>query len=178
MEDAPLTQLLAHHPGQGTALGLGQVPNAELRGVQLIAGAQGREDGKAAAQGGLDQVQLAGNQVDAVHHIVVPRPEKPLPGLRLVFLGQNGEAAFRVDVRRTFRHGLGLGPAQGGDRGFRLPVQVGKAHLVMVDEGERAHAGAGQGLGAPAAHAAQAEYGHVGGVQPRHAFPAQEHFRA
>ena len=34
--NAPLPQLLAHHPGQGAALGLGDVGDAQKLGVRLF----------------------------------------------------------------------------------------------------------------------------------------------
>ena len=52
--DAPSAQLSANHPGQRAALGLFDVADPEQRGVQLVAGAQGGEDGDLPFQGGLD----------------------------------------------------------------------------------------------------------------------------
>ena len=82
------------------------------------------------------------------------------------------------DVPDPEGHGLGLGEAQGGLQRLGLPVQVGGLHRVLVHEGEGSHPGAGQGLGAPAPHAPQAQNADVGGGKPLHGLPAQEHFRA
>ena len=75
-------------------------------------------------------------------------------------------------------HGLRLGLALGGPEGLDLPVQIGHANLVVVNESERAHAGPSQSLSGPAAHAAQAEHGHVGGGKALHGIGAQHHLRA
>ena len=71
VDDAPGPQLLAHHPGQGTALGFGQVGDAELGGIQLVAGAQGGDDGDPPGQGGLDQIQLTGDQINGVYDVII-----------------------------------------------------------------------------------------------------------
>ena len=176
--DASGPQLLADHPSQGTALGFGDVPDAEQGGVQLVAGPKGRENGDLSGDGGLDQVQFAGHQVDTIHNVVVLCGKEGLPVLGLVLFHPDRGAALGIDVGDAVCHGLGLGHAQGGQGGLHLTVQVGESHLVMVDESEGPHAGAGQGLGAPAAHAAQAEYRHMGGGQALHSLVAQQHLGA
>ena len=178
VEDAAGAQLLAYHPGQGAALSFRQVGDAEQAGVQLVACAQGGDDGDAPGEGGLDQIQFAGHQVDAVHNVVQRLVEEVLPPPRLILLRPDGEAAVRIDVADTVGHGLGLGLAQGGAGGLHLAVQVGQTHRVVVHQREGAHAGAGQGLGAPASHAAQTEHGHVGGSQALHGLGAQKHLCA
>ena len=45
MVHAPIAQLPAHDPGQGTAGGLADVGDGEFAGVQLVAGAQGGDGG-------------------------------------------------------------------------------------------------------------------------------------
>ena len=72
MIDAPLPKLPAHHPGQGAAIGLGDVRYLEEGGIQLVACAQGRDQGDVQLQGSLCQIQLAGHQIDGVHNVIVP----------------------------------------------------------------------------------------------------------
>ena len=67
-----VAEFLAHHPGQGAAIGLGDVRYLEEGGIQLVACAQGRDQGDVQLQGGLRQIQLAGHQIDGVHDVVVP----------------------------------------------------------------------------------------------------------
>ena len=59
-----------------------------------------------------------------------------------------------------------------------LPVDVRRAHHVVVDEVDRAHAAAGECLGAEAAHAPDAEHGHARTCQRVHGFGPEEQLRA
>jgi hypothetical protein len=59
--------------------------------------------------------------------------------------------------------------------GLELAVDVGHAHLIVVDEGQFANARPGQGFHTPAAHAAQSEDSHMGPGKFFHGSMAQEH---
>ena len=163
--DAPVSQLLAKDPGQVAALGLGDVGDDKGGGVQLVSGAQGGDDGDAPGMGSLDEVQLTAHQVDGVHNVVVTYSEKFLPGRGLVTEAEGVKRAVRVDGRRPCRGRVRLGLADGVYGGQKLAVQVGGADHVLVNEGELAHPGPCQGLGGVAAHPAQAQYGHMGGLE-------------
>ena len=87
----------------------------------------------------------------------------------------------KVDLIRT-AHARGHdGRLRLADRGVQraaLAVEVTLADGVLVHERERADAGAGQRLGAPAAHAAEAEHGDAAAAQARERGLAEEHLRA
>lgn len=72
MVNASGPEFLAHHPGQGAAIGLGDVRYLEEGGIQLVACAQGRDQGDVQLQGSLCQIQLAGHQIDGDHDVIVP----------------------------------------------------------------------------------------------------------
>ena len=59
-----------------------------------------------------------------------------------------------------------------------LPVEVGQADLIVIDEIQRAHAAACQRLDRVAAHAADAEHRHAGIVKLCHRVRAQQQLRA
>lgn len=46
----------------------------------------------------------------------------------------------RADIRKTLRHRLDLGHAEGGVQGMHLPVEIGQGNMVHVDQAEGAHA--------------------------------------
>ncbi len=177
MPDPPPPQLPAHHPGQGTAPGFGQVRHLQQGGVQLVPGAQGGEDGDAPFLGLTDEIHLAGHQINAVHHAVVAVPE-PLPVRGGVGPHQGVDPAVRVDVPGPLRQDLRLGPACGGGQGPQLAVDVAQAVRIPVNEGQLPHPGPGQHLGGAAAHAPQPHHAHMGPGQPVHGRGAQQHLAA
>mgnify|MGYP006908156038 CR=1 FL=1 len=168
MMDAPVPQFLPHDPGQGTAVGFGNVRQPQLRGVQLIAGAQGHDEGDPQPPGGLRQVQLAAHQIDGVHNVVVPAAlrEKPCPAFCAVKGLHGVQYRVGVDVGNAPGHRLRLGHPHGGGQGFQLAVQIGEGHRVAVHQRQFADAGAGQTFGSIAADTPQAEHDDVGLGQP------------
>lgn len=78
MIDSQSPQLFAHDPGQRTSEGFGDVRNLQKGRVQFVSGSQRGNHGDAQTQGRLDQIQLARDQINGVHNIVIPAalPEK------------------------------------------------------------------------------------------------------
>ena len=148
--------------------------------VQLVPGAQGGDHGDARLPGGDDQVQLAAHQVDAVCQIVPfrRRGKKLRPGVRGIPGRYREEATLRADLLQACGHHLRLGPPHGGGGGAELAVAVALRDRVLVHQGQRAHPCAGQGLGAPASHAPQAEHGHMALPEPGHGLRPQKHLCA
>ena len=75
----------------------------------------------------------------------------------------------RVDLLDTLLRHVHLVLPHGLACGEDLAVHVRQAHPVVVDEVQRADAAAHQRLHRVAAHAADAEHGYAGVVQPLHA---------
>ena len=127
---------------------------------------------------GADQVYLAGHEVDAVSNIIILRVEKPFPCRRLVAFHTRIDGDVRVDVVHARGHDGRLRLTDRGVQRAALAVDVALADGVLVHERERADAGTGQRLGAPAAHAAEAEHRHAAAAQARERGLAKEHLRA
>ena len=132
MENPPFLQLFPQDAGQRAALGLGEVRHTELGGVQLIPGPHGREDGNGAAPCGLNQIQLAGDQINGVYDVIIRQTEELVTVRRLVFFGYQVEDTVGIDVLDALGHGGGFLQPKGGVKGFRLAIQVGESHLVVV----------------------------------------------
>lgn len=88
------------------------------------------------------------------------------------------EDTVGIDVLDALGHGGGFLQPKGGVKGFRLAIQVGESHLVVVHQGQLADPSPRQSLGAPASHAADAKNGHMGLAEPLHGRGAQQHFCA
>ena len=119
---APVSQLLAHDTGQGTAAGLTDVGDAEFAGVQLVAGAKSRDGGDPALPGVHDEAELAAYQIDAVGNVAVVRVEEVELVLLGVELADGADVTVGVDVPDAVGHGLGLKLSQGGMEGAELAV--------------------------------------------------------
>ena len=68
----------------------GDVSDPELRGVQFIPGSHGGENGNTPGQGGLDQIQLTGDQIDGVYDVIIGDCKKPFPVRRFVLFRNTG----------------------------------------------------------------------------------------
>ena len=170
-------ELAAHDAREGAARGLGQVGYAQALRVELAARAEGGDYRDAAAKGGLDEVKLAADEVDAVCDVVealrqdaavfgvVQRRDGPY-----VRLGRN--------VAQPRGEGFGLGQPHGGAQGLELAVDVALGDEVGVYERERADTGAAERFGAPGAHAAQPDDRDARAHKPLRRRAAQQHLHA
>ena len=176
--DATAAQFLPHDTGQRAAAGLGDVRHPQQGGVQLVAGPQRRQDGDASGHGLLDQIQLAGHQIDAVGNVVILGGEEILPMGGVVGGADGVDDGAGGDVPATAGGDLRLGLAHGGVEGAELAVDVGDTDGVLIHQRQLTYAGAGQDLGGIAAHAAQTEHGHMGALQALQRRLAQHHLGA
>ena len=176
--DIPRPQFLAHDPRQGAAGGFGDVGDGQQLRLQFVAGAQGRQNGDAPLPRLPDQIQLAADQINGVHDVVVPVDEKGFPVGRVVQAHDGMHHRVGADVPAAGGGGLRLGKAHSGVKSVELAVDVGDGHGVAVDEGQLPHTGAAQGLRHIAAYAAQAEHRHMAAPQFIQSLTAQDHFRS
>ena len=102
------------------------------------------------------------------------RKVEAVGGIRAVKSLVGRDLAQRIDIQHPGRSGICLGHAQGGVQRQKLPVDVGGADGVVVDEIQGANAAAGQGFYHIAAHAAQTEHGHPDIFQFFHGIAAQK----
>ncbi len=176
MDHAAGAQLFAHDACQGAAGGFGKIGNPETGGIQLVSGTHCADDGNCKGDGRLNQAQLAGDQVDGVHNVIIlPALKKAVFARFAVQFRQGSDPAGGVDIQDALGHDVGLGAAQRGVEGDQLTVQIGFADRVVVHKRQCADAGAGQRLGAVAADAADAEYSHMTGAQSVRRIGSQQH---
>ena len=122
VENPPFLQLLSDDPGQGASFRFGDVSDPELRGVQFIPGSHGGENGNTPGQGGLDQIQLTGDQINGVYDVIIGDCKKPLPVRRFVLFRNQVQYALGMDVPQARSHGFCFLPSQGSVGGFCLAV--------------------------------------------------------
>ena len=142
---------------QWASLHFPELSDRHLGGIHLEGGSHGGVELAWAFGGVQDQPCLVLQAVNGVDDVVV--------GFQMELRGVLGGVDFldgvdfrlRVDVEQPFleRFHLDLSHRLGG--GLELPVDVGDAHAVAIDDGEVADAIAYQALGAPAPDAAHAE---------------------
>ena len=176
--NAPPPELPPHDPGQRADGGVVDVRHLEGGGLHLIARPHGADDGRAAAVGLLDQLQLAGDGVNGVYDVVVPGKIKLIGGVGSVEGAVGVHHRVRVDLQNALPGHVDLVFAHGLAGGEDLAVQIGETHLVVVDQIQRAHAAAGQCLHCVAAHAADAEHRYPGGEKPLHGLAAHQQLRS
>ena len=152
--------------------------NGQAAGVQFVAGAQSAEDGDAPHLRLLDEIQLAGHQVDGVYNVAVLGGEEVIPVLRIIGGADGVDNDVGMDIPAALGCRLCLGKTHGGCQGKELAVDVGYGQCILIDEGQFAHAGAGQSLHCVAAHTAQTEHGHMAASELVHSGTSQHHLRA
>ena len=174
MANAPLAQLLAHDPGQRAHGCFGDIRHLKPAGVQLVAGTHAADDGRSRRPCLLHHGKLGRYRVDGVHDIV--KPGKIQTGRRVRSVKQVVHPDYRVgiDVQHPLPGSLGFVHTNGFVGGQNLPVQIGQADRVPVDEIQLSHPGPGQSLHHIAAHTAQTEYRHPGALQLLHRFFSQQ----
>jgi hypothetical protein len=78
-----VAQHLTHDPRERIALRQRDVGERKRFRVELVARAEGGDDGNAPRERRLDQIELAGDKIDGVDNGIVTFGEKPLPGRTL-----------------------------------------------------------------------------------------------
>ena len=178
MVDVPGPQLLAHDAGQRAAGGLGDIRHLQQRGVQLVAGAKCRQDGDTPQTSLLDQIQLAADQINGVHDVVVVGGEELVAVGRVVGGADGVYPQVGVDVQTAAGCRLGLVLPHGGVQRVQLSVDIGQRQRILIHQRQFAHTAAGQTLGGITAHAAQTEYDHMAAGELVQRVSAQQHLCA
>ena len=178
VSDPPLLQFPTHHPCQRAGVGPGDVGDVEPPRVQLVARAHGADDRHIVGPRLLHEAQLRRHGVDGIHHIVVFLEGKPIHVLRQHEALAHPDICLGIDLQHPLGHDFCLVLSHGPARGDDLAVQVGQAHLVVVDQVKRADAASDQCLADITAHAADAEYRHAAIGQPLNGKPSQQELRS
>src|SRR5690606_21162062 len=112
-----------------------------------------------------DQRCLGGHAVDAVDHRVELFGDVLGHGLAGDEISHRMDLAGRIDGADACRHLVDLGLAHGALNGMHLPVGVGDADVVQVEQRDLAHAGTGQCFGGPGTDTADTDHCHMRGGQ-------------
>ena len=178
MGDSPGSQLLAHNTGQRAAKRLGQISQAQLGGIQLVAGSQSHDQRNLHAAGGQSQINLAADQIDGIDDVVIPAAvwEAEVPMLRVVGALDGMDDGTGVDLLNPGCGCLGFGQSNGRAEGQKLTVEVGQGDDVTVHHSQLTDAGPGQTLHHIAAHTAQSQDQHMGAGQTGLGSRSPKHF--
>lgn len=176
LPDAAAAQLVAHNARERAKRGLIDVADLEGGGVQLVACAHAADDGGAGLVRLLDQLDLARYRVDGVNHVVVLRKIELGRRFGVVKRLVSVDHRVRIDVVDALRRHIDLVLANRAARGDNLAVEVREAHLIVVNEVERADAAACKRLYRIAADAADAEYRYASLAELFHALMTQQQF--
>jgi len=176
--NAVLAADLSHDPGQGAHAGLVDIRNLKGRGLHLIARAHGADHRNARRTGPKNDLLFAGNGVDGIHHIVILGKIELVGGVRHEKGLVSRHLAVGIDVQNAVPGHIHLVFCNGAAGGQNLPVQVGDADLVVIDQIQRPNPGPGQGLHGISPHAADAKHGNPGVFQPLHGILAKDQLRS
>ena len=178
MLHAALSERRAHHARQRAAAGLVDIGYAKAGRVEFVARAHAADDGDARLLRLQNQRDLGCYGIDGIDHIVVRRKIKLIRRLRQIEALVHAHIAVRVDLQNAVAHDLNLVFADGLACGNDLPVEVRQADLVVIDKIKRADPAAHKRFTDIAAHAADAEHGHMRTLQLFHGLRAEQKLRS
>ncbi len=161
-----------------TDRGFVDVRDLKPRGVELVAGAHGADDGRACRLCLFHQRELALYGVDRVHDIIILRKIKGVRGFGQIKGMINRHPAIGVDVHNPRLGNVGFVLPDRGAQGDDLTVEVALGDRVVVDQIERTDARTRQRLHHIAADAADAEHRHTRVLQALHGFFSEQQLRA
>ena len=163
--DMQPSQLLADDLCQRVHFGLVDVSHPKCRGIELVGSSHARDDGDVESIAALDEFKLSGDGVYAVHDIVI------LAEVDLVGVGGHVKHlmlvhdATAVDVMDTRLGHVDLMLADRGDERVDLPVDIGEAYAVVVEEVEFANSAACQYFHHITTDATNAKDGYTGAAE-------------
>src|SRR5690606_7097376 len=160
-------QLLADQGQHRVVLGTGQVAYAHHGRVDTATGRTAHHQGKLAASAPGDQLYLAAEAVAGVEHQIEPVVEQRFDVGRHQEDRHGHHLHDRIDRAAAFGHRLDLGTAELPRVRRQLPVAVGHADVVGVDQRQVPHSAAHECFDHPRPHASHADHGHAAAGQAR-----------
>ncbi len=139
--DPLLLQQLPYRARHAALMRLGDVGDPDLGRVEFRGRPHAGDDRNIPLTAGADQVQFAGDMVDGVDHVVVTVAQQKVAVLGGIEVLVRDDLSLRVDQAHPLRHDHGLGLADGAVHGVELPVDVGEADLVEIDDDQPPDAG-------------------------------------
>lgn len=150
-------QLLSDQGQQGIVFGARQVAYAHLGNVGSAASRADDDKCKLSPPAPGDQLDLAAKAVAGVEHQVIAAIEQLGQIARRQELGNDIDFYPWVDSSAAFGKHVGLAATKLTVERVQLPVAIGKADLIGVDQGQLADAATGEGFHRPGADPAQAD---------------------
>ena len=176
--NTPLPQEFTYGPSHAALVGIGNVGNMDLCRVKLGRRSHAGDNGDSPLQATDDQMDLAGKMVNTVHNIIVGTGKEKVAVFSCIEITIRDDFSLGVDETQPVGHNLHLGFADRAIHGMELPIHVGEADIVEIDDSQPADAGATEGLGSKAANSAQTENRHTGRLQTPQADTAYQKFGA
>lgn len=150
------TESSADREEEGVAVGFGEIIEPDLGGVGAATGSSAGDDGDVFFAAGGEEVALLADGVDGIDDDVGMGGEEVFRVFRGVEGLLDGAAGLGIDEVDSPGQCDGLGLADGLGGGVDLPVGVGEAEIIEIDEGELPDAGTGEGFDGPRADSAEA----------------------
>ena len=142
--------------------------------MNLVACTHAADDARTGLGCLLDQLELAGYGVDRIHNVVILGEIELRSGLRRVKGFVNVDLAVRIDIVNTLGGGLYLVLTDRLAGSDDLAIDVGQAHLIIVDEVKCTDTRTRQRFYRVAAYTADAEHRNTRVVQALHALLAKQ----
>ena len=160
--DPSAFQFVPHNFGKRTNRGLIDIRHLKRRGIHFVAGTHGTDDGRICGVCVHNKRDFARYRVNRVHDVVIIGKTKLICRVGHIKSFMGGYPDVGIDFGNPLCGNVHLVFPYGFVRGVNLAVDVGQTHLVIIDQVNRAHAGAHQRLHGIAAHAADAKHGNAG----------------
>ena len=152
-----LLELAAQRGSQRTALHLPKFGNRNLRRVHFQGGAHRGEENRFRVGGAANEQHFVFQTVDGINDIVIGSEVEIVSGLFAVDFHQGLDFRLWINAQEAFAQCLNLHLPHCGGGGHELPIDIGDADAVGINNGEVAYARPHQALGTPATNAANTE---------------------
>lgn len=151
-----LAEDFTHAAGHSAVAGGRNIVNLDLARIKLVGSTHAGDNRYPLFTAEFYQGRLGGKVVDGVQH-VIGLWNKQLFG---IFPGEKGldriDLCGGIDVAQSLRHDFDLGSANCAGKGMDLPVDVGQADVVEIDQCDMADTGPSQRFSGVAADPADA----------------------
>jgi hypothetical protein len=167
-------QLLPNDSQQLIGRGVPEIARSHLRRIAAPARTANRQHRPAAAFRLRDEQALHAHAVDRIDDKIEWTRQQLIRRSLRKELDDWRNAARGIDGGDALRQHRGFGPADLSIHGGKLPVDVGDAHVVEVNQGERPDPTARQPLDGPRSDAAETHDAHMSRRDARQAFATEQ----
>ena len=167
-------QFPAHYTRQRADFGVINICHAESSRIQLIAGSHRTDHRDSQFLGSHDDLQFGGHRIHGVHDIVVLFKRKLIGIFRKKKAVVDIHLYIGIDLLHAVAHHLCLIFSHRFSGGNDLPVQIGQADLIIINQIKASNAAAHKRLADIAADSANAEHCHSCLLQFLHGLFSQQ----